>query len=170
LSEFICNTSPFQYLHQIRQLHLLPALTGGVVVPDAVAEELEAGFSAGCDVPVIRDLSWVKVRQPASSPVLCLARGLGRGEAAVLALALEAHDSVVILDDRLARHTARLLGLRFTGTLGLLLDAKRKGLVRCVGSMLDELDGLGFRLSAGTRAAVLMLAGELTDSDQKPST
>lgn len=170
MPEFICNTSPFQYLHQIRQLHLLPTLTGGVVVPEAVADELEAGRAVGCDVPLISDLSWVKVRQPASAPALCLARGLGRGEAAALALALEAQDSVVILDDRLARRTAQLLGLRFTGTLGLLLDAKRRGLVSSVAPMLDQLDGLGFRLSVGTRAAVLMLAGELTHSNQRPNT
>jgi len=42
-----------------------------------------------------------------------------------LALALESSDAVVILDDALARQVAATVGVRFTGTLGLLLDAKR---------------------------------------------
>jgi uncharacterized protein len=45
LPEFFCNTSPLQYLHQAGLLDLLPKLTGGVIVPDAVAEELNEGAS-----------------------------------------------------------------------------------------------------------------------------
>jgi predicted nucleic acid-binding protein len=61
--------------------------------------------------------------------VLPLAADLGRGEASVLALALESPYAVVILDDALGRRAAELLGVRMTGTLGLLLDAKKRGLI-----------------------------------------
>ena len=86
---------------------------------------------------------------------------MGRGEAEVLALALESADPVVMLDDAVGRRAAELLGIRLTGTLGLLLDAKRKGLVPTVAPVLDELDRLRFRVAPATRAAVLKLAGEL---------
>jgi predicted nucleic acid-binding protein len=160
LPEFICNTSPLQYLHQLGRLNLLPALTGGVVVPAAVARELEAGLAIGCDVPDLRGVPWVSVRQPAGAGVLPLAADLGAGEASVLALALAAQDAVVILDDAVGRRAAELLGIRLTGTLGLLLDAKNKRLVPAVLPLLDELTRLGFRVSAVTRSAVLKLARE----------
>jgi len=92
---------------------------------------------------------------------LRLATDLGSGETAVLALALEITDAVVILDDAMARRHAQVLGLRLTGTLGVLLDAKREGLVTDVAPLLDDLQSLGFRLSGTTRDAVLRLAGEI---------
>jgi len=160
MPEFICNTSPLQYLHQLGRLEILPALTGQVIIPVPVIAELAAGRALGCDVPDVRGLPWVAVRQPVSAPALPLAADLGRGEAAVLALALESPDAVVILDDALGRQAAELLGLRMTGTLGLLLDARKQGLILKIAPVLDELDRLRFRVSPATRAAVLKLAGE----------
>jgi predicted nucleic acid-binding protein len=65
-----------------------------------------------------------------------------------------------VLDDALARRVAEVLGLSFTGTLGLLLDAKRVGLIPEVGPMLDRLEALRFRLAPHTRTAVLRMAEE----------
>lgn len=160
MPEFICNTSPLQYLHQLGRLDLLPALTGGGVVPPAVAKELADGKAAGWDVPDVEHLAWITIRVPVSSPALPLAADLGPGEAAVLALALESKDPIVILDDGVGRRAAELLGIRLTGTLGLLLDARKKGLLSAISPMLDELGRLRFRVSPATRAAVLRLAGE----------
>ena len=160
LAEVICNTSPLQYLHQRSLLHLLPALAGRITVPPAVAEEVLAGRSRGLDLPDISRLDWVTIRPPASPKVLRLATDLGPGEAEVLALALETTESMVVLDDALARRAAMMLGIRLTGTLGVLLEAKRGGLLRVVTPFLDQLQGLRFRLSPHTRAAVLKLAGE----------
>lgn len=89
-----------------------------------------------------------------------LVTDLGPGETQVLMLALESSDTFVVLDDALARQLAEALGLRLTGTLGLLLDAKRAGLLPAVGPLLDRLQALRFRLAPHTRAAVLRLAGE----------
>jgi predicted nucleic acid-binding protein len=47
-----------------------------------------------------------------------------------------------------------------TGTLGLLLDAKRAGLVPAVLPLLNKLQSLRFRLASRTFSAVLRLAGE----------
>jgi hypothetical protein len=75
-------------------------------------------------------------------------------------LALESREAVAVLDDAFARRIAETLGLRHTGTLGLLLDAKQAGLVAAVRPLLDRLQALRFRLAAHTRTAVLKLAGE----------
>jgi predicted nucleic acid-binding protein len=161
LPNIICNTSPLQYLHQLGCLHLLPALVGHVIIPQAVAEELAAGTARGIDVPIPQSLAWLTIRQPASVAVLPLITDLGPGETGVLALALELSDAVVILDDALARRTAETLGIRLTGTLGILLDAKRAGLLDVLMPWLDKLQALRFRLHPATRAAVLKLAGEV---------
>lgn len=118
MSEIICNTSPLQYLHQLGRLDLLERLAGNVVVPTAVASELAEGRRRGVDVPNPVLLPWVSLREPRSHCVLPLITDLGSGETAVLMLALEIQDAVVILDDGLARRHAQRLGLRLTGTLG----------------------------------------------------
>ena len=57
------------------------------------------------------------------------------------------------LDDALARRLANGIGIKFTGTLGIFLDAKKAGLVDAVSPLLDRLQERGFRLAAGTREA-----------------
>jgi predicted nucleic acid-binding protein len=160
LPDLICDTSPLQYLHQPNLLRILPALAEQVIVPPAVAKELEAGHWLGVGLPDVTALDWIALRQPTSEAALPLVTDLGPGETEVLMLALESPEAVAVLDDALARRMAETLGLRLTGTLGLLLDAKRAGLVEVVAPLLDELQALRFRLAPHTRAAVLRLAGE----------
>lgn len=160
LPEVICNTSPLQYWHQLGRLEVLHRLTGTLIVPTAVAAELAEGRRRGVDVPDPGTFTWMMLREPRSQAVLPLIMDLGPGETAVLALALESQDAVVVLDDGLARRYAERLGLRFTGTLGLLVDAKRAGYIDAVAPLLDALHALRFRLDPATRLAVLRLAGE----------
>lgn len=160
MPDIICNTSPLQYLHQVGSLGLLPALVERVIVPPAVVAEIAAGRAIHVDLPDISALEWIAVRRPASTPALPLVTDLGAGESEVLALALESSDAVAILDDALARQVATTVGVRFTGTLELLLDAKRAGLIQAVAPVLDELQALRFRIAPHTRQAILKRAGE----------
>ena len=161
MPEVVSNTSPLQYLHQLGLIDLLPRLVGRIAVPTAVAEELEAGRSLGHDLPDVASLDWVSVRAPVSSQQ-AFSPDLGRGETDALRLALEypVGDVTVLLDDMRAREAAERHGLKFTGTLGVLLEAKRAGLLQEMRPHLDRLDALGFRLARHTRAAVLRFAGE----------
>jgi predicted nucleic acid-binding protein len=160
LREVISNTSPLQYLHQVGGLDLLRTLVGTLVIPPAVVRELAEGRARGIDLPDPESLDWIVVRVPRSTPALPLLADLGPGEAEVLALVLESAGAVAILDDALARRMAESLHLPLTGTLGVLVDAKKAGLLHAVAPLLDSLDALGFRLASRTRAAVLALAGE----------
>lgn len=163
MPEVISNTSPLQYLHQLGLLELLPQLVGRVTVPQAVVEELGAGRTLGYDLPDVTALGWVTVRAPIP-PLRVFSPDLGRGETEVLRLALEypVGDAIGILDDMKAREAAIQFGMRFTGTLGVLLAGKRAGLLSEVGAHLDGLDVLGFRVAKKTRLAVLRLAGEVS--------
>lgn len=150
MPEIICNTSPLQYLHQLSALHFLPVLVKSITVPPAVQDELNTGRELGLDLPDLTRYDWVVVRRPAGSVALPLVTDLGPGEREVLALGLELPDAICVIDDSLARRVANALGLRVTGTLGILLDAKRAGLTTSVRPLLDQLQSLGFRL-AGQR-------------------
>ena len=61
--------------------------------------------------------------------LLPLVTHLGDGEKEVLALGLETQDALLLLDDRDARRYARTLELEISGTLGLLLRAKERGVL-----------------------------------------
>ena len=149
-----------QYLHQVGLLTIVPSLVRSVLIPPAVVAELAVGRSLGIDLPDPAQLDWVSIRSPSTSISFSLPTSLGVGEADVLSLALECDNAIVILDDAPARQAALSLGLRITGTLGLLLDAKRAGLIETVTPVLDNLQALRFRLAPRTRALVLELAGE----------
>ncbi len=163
MADVICNTSPLQYLHQLGVLHFLPALIKPITVPPAVLHELTAGRELGLDLPDPEKFEWIAVRRPTSAAALPLVTDLGAGEREVLALALESPDAICLIDDLLARRVAGALGLRVTGTLGILLDAKRARITTSVRPLLDQLQSLQFRLAAHTRAAVLKLADEDND-------
>jgi hypothetical protein len=84
----------------------------------------------------------------------------GRGEAEAIALALELSDSLLLVDERAARDLARARGVRVLGSLGVLLEAKRRGRLPTVQPLLDSLRASGFWLDARTYSAVLEMAGE----------
>jgi predicted nucleic acid-binding protein len=65
------------------------------------------------------------------------------GEAECLALAMENPGSLLIIDDLQARAMASSNGLLFTGTLGCLVEAKARGMIRELAPMIEIL-----RLSA----------------------
>jgi hypothetical protein len=88
--------------------------------------------------------------------------GLDPGEAAALALAVEIHADVVLLDERRGREAASQLGLRTIGILGLLLQAKSAGFLAAIQPILDDLRReAGFWMAEPLRQQVLRLAGEV---------
>lgn len=160
MPEVISDISPLQYLTQINLLHILPALAGRIIVPQAVVEELAQGRAAGLSLPDPSVIEWMIIRRSVGASALAIVTDLGPGETETLLLALESQDALVILDDALARRIAKTQGIRVIGTLGVLLEAKRAGHVPLIRPYLDQLDTLRFRLASHTREAVLKLACE----------
>ena len=161
MPEVICDVSPIQYLHQAGLLDLLRLRYGTITIPTAVAAELREGRLRGVDLPTFETLEWMRIRQPVGRLLLPIVADLGAGEREVLALGTENPEALVILDDGLARRYAHLLNLKLTGTLGVLLKAKEKGLLPFVAPVLERLEALRFRMDAETRQAVLRQAGEV---------
>lgn len=135
-------------------------MSKSVIVPPAVIDELEQGKRQGEDVPNIQDYSWIRVQKVKVPDFLKLITDLGLGEAEVLTLALEEPNSLIVLDERLARRIAELRGLKFTGTAGVLLKAKQQGYIISISPILEQLLKLGFRISNRVKNDILKLAGE----------
>ena len=163
MPEVVSDTSPLQYLHQARALHVLPALYGRILVPEAVAAELERGILLGFPLPEVHSLPWILVEHVCQTAIPSLPTDFGAGEREVLALARRTSDSLALIDDARARQYARLLGIKFTGTLGILVKSKQQGHVPAVLPVLQILESLGFFLDPTTRAAVLRQASEEPD-------
>lgn len=166
MAEAISNTSPLLYLHRTEALDWLPQLFQEVWTPNAVKLEFDEGRRKGHDVPNLSEHPWLKIVDPHLMPSEWLSLDLGRGELAAMALALEHPHRVVLLDDGLARRTAHAAGLKVRGTLGLVLDAKAKGIVDRVEPWIDKLADAGMWMSAEIRQRILVIAGEARSSSR----
>lgn len=153
----VADTSPLNYLVQIHCEHILPALYVQVFVPTAVVEELDHQGT----VPAVRDWlakmpCWLVVRNVASEAEPALAR-LDPGECQAIQLAKQEHADLLLMDERLGVRTAREHGLAVTGTLGVLVQATRRGVVDLEHALTD-LQATDFRCSVRVMTEVRRLA------------
>ncbi len=105
--------------------------------------------------------SWHSVQAVQNSAVVAtLKTQMDSGEAEAIALAMELGDVLLILDDKKARRVAGQIGLKVIGTVGMLLRAKRAGVIASVKPLLRELLQANFRISDGIIQEALRLSGE----------
>jgi predicted nucleic acid-binding protein len=145
------DTSSLIFLGKIGRLDMLRELYGEVIVTEAVVSEHILPLPA-----------WVNVAQPQNRTYQeLLEQSVDRGEASIIALAIERQQCIVSLDDLKARKLAKSLGLRVTGTLGLLYKGKVAGLIPSVRETLHQLKSVDFRISEEVEMEVLRLSDEL---------
>ena len=85
---------------------------------------------------------------------------LDKGESSAIALALEIPDCTVILDDYKARRIAKQLGINLTGTIGVIVKAKLKGIIPSIKPFLEKIKQTDFRLSSDIEFIALKEAQE----------
>ena len=158
---WIFNASPLILFAKIHQLHLIEALSPDFRVPRAVIREIGAGAADDPAVKWLGDVSLCAhfVDAP-SAPTLLAQWDLGAGETAVHSLALADDGAVVVLDDLAARKFAQTFRLPLLGTLGVLLRAKKAGLINQLAPHIQGLETAGANLSKPLIARALSLAGE----------
>ncbi|WP_297091051.1 DUF3368 domain-containing protein [Thermococcus sp.] len=156
------NSSPLIFLAKLGLLDLLERLFEEVYITESVYHETVVEGAGHEETVVIANADFLKrVSVENQRLVKFLLEMVDHGEAETIAFALENEVDVVLLDDKDARKIARSFGLRVTGTLGLLLLAKRKGLISQIAPYVEELRRNGFRISEGVVKRVLKEAGEL---------
>jgi predicted nucleic acid-binding protein len=89
-----------------------------------------------------------------------MAWDLGAGESAVISLSEQTPGSMVVLDDLAARRCAQALGLYVTGTIGLVLMAKRAGLIPSAAQALKAITNAGLYISQHHLVSILKQAEE----------
>lgn len=141
----VVDTSPLIALDRIGCLEVLPRLFGHVIRPQSVVHELQAGKHIYGGSDALFHARWLTTMD--DPPEMLLRKELGDGETAVIALALRMKAELTILDDLAARNVAAELGLNVTGTLGVLLAAHRKGILKNPRQALSALQDAGFRIS-----------------------
>ncbi len=142
MHKIISNTTPILSLLKINKLDLLKELYKKVTVPNAVFQEIENGK----EKQYYQDLSllpWIEIAEIKNPESRAYFTDLDSGEAEVLILAKEQHADLVIMDEIMGRKFAKQLELNLTGTIGILLKAKEKGLINSVSELLAELTKKG---------------------------
>ena len=155
----ISDTGPVTNLLQIERLYLLKELFQKIIIPTSVFVELS-------HIPeqklVLEGLDWVEVQEaPKSELFNKLLETLDLGEAEAIALAVESKAELLLIDERKGRYVADDLGVRKTGTLGILIRAKEKGLLPKVKPEMDKLiKETRFRIHAELYKGILKLVNE----------
>jgi predicted nucleic acid-binding protein len=150
----VSDTSPLTALLAVNESDILPQLFSEVIVPGAVWEELRR-----CH-PVLPD--WVKAREVSDKrAAVRLANLVDEGEAEAIELAKELQADLLLIDERKGRRLAVEEGVPVIGLLGVVLLAKRRGLVLSARRLMESLrHDAGVYLSKDLLDKALATVGE----------
>jgi uncharacterized protein len=150
----VSDTTAITSLLQINQCHLLAQIYGEVVIPAAVRDELLAAH------PKLPEFLRIHmVRQITEVQRLHADIDLGEAEAIVLAKELTA--DFLLVDESEGRRVALREGVNIIGLLGVLVQAKRKGLLTSVRDIITKLESVAeFRVADDVKEIICRAAGE----------
>lgn len=150
LKTIISDTSCFIVLSKIGELEILFKVYGQVITTIEIAAEFGEELPDWVEIVTVTD----KYRQK------ILEMHIDKGESSAIALALETANSTVILDDYKARKIAERLGISYTGTIGVIVKAKLKGIIPSIKPLLQKIKQTDFRLSLDIELQALKEANE----------
>ena len=156
----ISDSSSLIAIAAVGHLEVLRGLYGEVIVPQAVWSEVTQPNRPGA--AEIQGAAWIRVTSITDRSLINgLPHPVGVGEAEAIVLAQELRADLLLIDERRARKTALELGLPVTGLLGVLLEAKKAGLISALKPILDQMEAVvAFRLKRSLYEAALRAAGE----------
>lgn len=131
------NTTPFIALSAISRLDLLPALFERNHVVEPVVRECAAG--GAIKVPALESLPWISVLPITATDPESMLTQLDEGEKWTLHAARQANATLLLIDERIGRNLAERIGLKVTGTLGVMLKARQQGLIASFSREVEEM-------------------------------
>jgi len=156
----VVNASPLIFLSRAGLIQLLQLVSSEVIVPEAVASEIEVRGKSDPTAQILANTSWLIVTQTPEIPAQIQAWGLGPGESSVIAWARSHNGSEAIIDDLAGRRCAAAFSIPVRGTLGLVLIAKQRGHISSARQLLDQLRRAGMFLSDRVLKEALTRVGE----------
>lgn len=160
IERWVANASPLILLGKIDRLDLLRDLATDLVIPVGVVGEVAARAKGRRSLDDLAFWPDVHVQNCDSIPRDIAVWDLGRGESEVLALAIQEEASRVVVDDLEARRCAQALGVGVIGTLGVVLRARRAGLIPAARPVVTRLREVGLYLSDNLTEQALAYLGE----------
>ena len=139
----ITDSSPLIALAGVNRLDLLPRLYSRVIAPSAVITEILAGGQNTSGHDFLDRASWLEHWTLEQTTEL-ISIALGLGETEVIQLAKQLPNSRLLLDDHRARRVAEDLDLEIIGSAGILVQARRKMLIREVVPILRIMKNNGY--------------------------
>lgn len=146
ISHVVVDASPLICLFKSGLENLLPALFGDIVVPETVNEEVISRPKTGPSL-ALTACRWIHLVNDITIDSRVAAWDLGRGESSVLSFALKNPGYWAIIDDKEARRCAVSLQCHHTGTVGIIVLAKKRGIIRSIRENLEKLRMAGLWLS-----------------------
>ncbi|QSJ14546.1 DUF3368 domain-containing protein [Nostoc sp. UHCC 0702] len=156
----VINASPLIFLSRGGLVDLLQLLGDEVLVPSAVAVEIQQRGTEDPTFVALRQTNWLVVVETPPTPEIIQSWDLGKGESSVLTWAYIHPGTEAIVDDLAARRCAAVLGIPVRGTLGLVLTAKQRGKIAAARPILENLRSLGMYLSDRVINQALALVDE----------
>lgn len=149
-SPFVADAGPLIALARVERLLLLRRLFVNGFIPPAVHRECrtESGRPGANRIGQALSAGWLRVAPVLEDGRLAdLLRIVDDGEAEAMALCLQQPTRLLLIDDEKGRKVARRVGMPIVGVAAVLLAAKSKGLLPTVSPVLEDLTGVGYRLS-----------------------
>lgn len=160
-SAFILNASPLILLGKAGLLLTVAPLADLWIVPHGVAAEVETKRSIDRYITELEFRSKASLESTPQINSLVAAWDLGQGESEVLSLAMQkGTEGTAVLDDLLARKCAKLLDIGLIGSVGLLVMAKRVGLIHAVKPEINKLTEVGLRIDPDLLTKIYFRSGE----------
>jgi len=126
----VSDSSVLINLAWIEQLDLLPSMYQEVIAPTAVWREVVEKGAGKPGAQAIRTAAWLQVKEPQNKLLIqALRQDLDAGEGEAIALAIEQNADLLLIDERIGRATAQHFNLAVIGVIGILLLAKRQGML-----------------------------------------
>lgn len=159
----VADAGPLIHLSLLGRIDLLATLYGRITIPDLVYQEVVHSGEGLAGSKEVREADWIDVVEhaPRADLFRLLRAQLDPGEAAAIWLAAERKAELLLSDDRQARLAAERLGFRVRGSLGILAEAKRRGLLAEVAPLFAELREKGVWLSSDLTDKILRELKEL---------
>ncbi len=156
----IVNASPLIFLSRSRHLDLLQAFAREIWVPESVATEILRHGQQDITAKAIEQTKWLITQPVTRIPTTITEWRLGAGESSVLALANEHPGTETIIDDLAGRKCAASLNIPVRGTLGIVLIAKKRGLIPKARPVIEDMMSTGLYLSRKVVDKALSRVGE----------